>query len=296
MRVFMTGATGFIGSEAARELKRAGHTVTGLARNDAAAAKLEAAGVEPHRGALEAPDSLAEAARSSDAVIHLGFIHDFTRYQENVATDRRALEALADALKGSGKPLVAAFGLAGFAPGRPVVETDAPLASHPFAIRGANEAVLDAAAADGVRAMVLRLPPTVHGEGDGGFVPRLVEIARERGASGYVGEGANRWSAVHRSDAARLIGLALERGEPAARLHAVAEEGVATRRIAETVAEGLGLPARSIPAAEAGDWFGWLGGFLGVDAAAASAVTRERLGWEPREPGLLEDMRAHYFG
>lgn len=295
MRVFVTGATGFIGSKTAQELKAAGHEVLGLARDAAAMAKLQEAGLDAHPGELERPETLAEAARACDAVVHLGFIHDFSRYEENIAIDRRALEAISDALAGSGKPLVAAFGLAGFGPG-PVTEDKPPRVGDPLAGRGANEALLDDAAARGVRAMVLRLPPTVHGAGDAGFVPQLVRIARDKGAAAYIAEGANRWPAVHRADVARLIRLALDRGEPGWRLHAVAEEGVATRLIAETIADGLGAPTRSVSEQEAAGWFDWMAGFFGTDVVASSALTRERLGWAPREADLLADMRAHYFG
>lgn len=291
MRVFVTGATGFIGSAVVRELKEAGHEVLGLARSDEAAAKLAAAGAAVHPGALNDPRSLAAGARGCDGVVHLAFIHDFSRYEDNAETDRLATAALAEALSGSGKPLVVTSGTAVLLPGRVGIETDPPTAQT----RAKSELVL-AAADHGVRVSVVRLAPSVHGQGDSAFVPALIGIARAAGVSAYVGDGANRWPAVHRLDAARLFRLALERGEPGARFHGVAEEGVPVRAIAEAIGERLGLPARSVSPDEAVGHFGWLAGFVGLDTPVSSARTRAALGWEPQGPDLLTDLReGGYF-
>ncbi|WP_299654866.1 SDR family oxidoreductase [uncultured Jannaschia sp.] len=291
MHVFVTGATGFIGTAVVHELLGAGHKLVGLARSDEAAAKLKAAGGEAHRGALNDLESLAEGARQADGVAHLAFNHDFSRYEENAETDRLATAALAGALEGTGKPLVVTSGTAVLPPGRMGVETDPPTAQA----RAKSELVL-AWADRGVRVSVVRLAPSVHGRGDAAFVPALVAIARDTGVSAYIGDGANRWPAVHRLDAARLFRLALERGEPGARFHGVAEEGLPTRLIAEAIGKGLGLPVRSISPEDAAGHFGWLAGFLQLDAPASSARTRDALGWVPTEPGLIQDMReSGYF-
>jgi nucleoside-diphosphate-sugar epimerase len=295
MRVFVTGASGFIGSAVVPELIGAGHEVVGLARSDASAAALEAAGAEPHRGSLEDPDSLASAAAAADGVIHCAFIHDFSRLENSGETDRRAIEVLGAALAGSDRPLVITSGTALAANGRLATEKDmgAPGSSH----RVASEYTAMALASRGVRSSILRPPPSVHGEGDHGFVARLIEIARERGASGYVGDGSGRWAAVHRYDAARLYRLALENAPAGSVLHAVGDEGVPTREIAEVIGRHLDIPVVSIAPEEAGEHFGWLGRFFGMDIPASSALTRELLGWEPRQPGLVEDLEAgHYFG
>ncbi len=297
MRVFVTGATGFIGTAVVRELQASRHEVVGLARNDAAADALATLGAEAHRGELSDIDSLVAGARATDGVIHLGFVHDFANYEAAIETDRRAIAALTGALQGSGKPLVVTFGAVGLAHDRTATENDAPLppdrGGHP---RGASEALVLAAAERGVRASIVRLPPSVHGAGDHGFVPMLINIARERGFVAYVNDGSNRWPAVHRLDAARLFRLALENAEPGARLHAVAEEGVPMRSIAETIGEGLGLPVRSLTADEAPAHFGWMAGFAGIDAPTSSALTRKRMGWSPQQPELLVDMQASgYF-
>jgi len=296
MRVFVTGATGFIGSAIVRELMAAGHEVLGLARSDEAAGKLARAGAGAHRGELSDTGSLAAGARACDGVVHAAFIHDFSKYQENAETDRRALEAMAGALEGSGKPLVATSGTTVLAPGRTGTEGDAPSPDSPGYTRAASEAFLAAAAGRGVRASVVRLPPSVHGAGDRAFVPALIGIAREKGVAAYVGDGANRWPAVHRLDAARLFRLALEEAAPGARLHGAAEEGIPMRAIAETIGEGLRLPVRGVAADEAEAHFGWLGMFVQIDGPASSALTRDVLGWRPQEAGLLADMReSGYF-
>jgi nucleoside-diphosphate-sugar epimerase len=294
MRVFVTGASGWIGSAVVPELIGAGHQVVGLARSDASAAALVAAGAEVQRGALDDLDSLRAGAAASDGVIHLAFIHDFAQYESAARTDRRAIETLGAALEGSDRPLVIASGTLGVAPGRVGTERDAPDAGA--APRAVSAEVTLALASRGVRAAVLRLPPTVHGEGDHGFVATLVAIARAKGVSGYIGDGSNRWPAVHRLDAAHLFRLALEEAPARSVLHAVADEGVPVRDIAEVIGRHLNLPAVSISPEDAGEHFGWLGAFLGADSAASSALTREQMGWEPTQPGLIDDLdEGHYF-
>jgi nucleoside-diphosphate-sugar epimerase len=291
MRVFVTGASGFIGSAVVPELLGSGHQVVGLARSDASAETVEAAGAEVRRGDLDDLDGLRAGAQDSDAVIHLAFVHDFSQMEAAAQTDRRAIEALGGALEGSGKPLAIASGTLGLSLGRVGTERDDPAVAHP---RTANaRAALDLADR-GVRPLVVRLSPTVHGEGDHGFIAVLVQIARDKGVSGYIGDGSNRWNAVHRLDAARLFRLAVEEAPAGSVLHAVAEEGVSVRAIAEVVGQQLDLPVVSVPADEATDHFGWLGGFLGMDSPASSALTRQLLGWEPTGPGLLEDIAQHY--
>lgn len=292
MRVLVTGASGFIGSALVPELLGAGHEVVGLARSNASADAVAAAGAKVLRGSLADLDVLREGAAESDGVVHLAFVHDFSDYAASIGTDMRAIEALGDALAGSGRPLVIASGLAGVAPGRVATERDdADPAGNP---RFASSRLTLSYADRGVRPSVVRLAPTVHGEGDGGFVPALVGIARSRGVSGYVGDGSTRWSAVHRSDAARLFRLAVESAPAGSVLHGAAEEGVPSREIAETIGRGLGLPVSSVPAAEAGEHFGFLGRFVGLDVAASSTLTRELLSWEPTGPTLLDDVTRHY--
>lgn len=296
MRVFVTGATGFIGSAIARELQAAGHRVLGLARNDAAVAALEAMGVEAHRGELADIDSLVAGATACDGVIHMAFIHDFSAYAASVEADLRAVDAMLRALEGTGKPFVGTCGTALLANGRLGTEADAPVPGAAGHMRAASEAKVLAAAATGVRSSVVRLAPTVHGTGDHGFVPALIDIARRTGFAATIGDGANRWPAVHRSDAARLYRLALERAKPGSRLHGVAEEGVPMREIAETIGRGLKLPVRSLTPDEALAHFGWIARFVAIDNPSSSELTRSTLGWQPSGPGLLEDMRdGGYF-
>jgi nucleoside-diphosphate-sugar epimerase len=293
MRVFVTGATGFIGTAVVQELLAEGHSVLGLARSDASAATLAALGVDVQRGDLSDLDALAAGARATDGIIHLAFIHDFSTYLANAETDRRAAAAMADALAGTGKPLVATSATAILAQGRLALETDASDPADHF--RAASELVLSAAERD-VRVSVVRLSPTVHGAGDHGFVPALIGVAKKTGVSAFVGEGANRWPAVHRSDAARLFRLALEKAAPGSRLHGVAEEGIPMRAIAETIGAGLGLPTRSLAPDEAAAHFDWLARFVGIDNPTSSAITRETLGWQPTGPDLLTDMQeSGYF-
>lgn len=296
MRVFVTGATGFIGSAVVAELLDAGHQVLALARSDQAAAELVVAGAEPHRGELVNVESLAAGARACDGVAHLAFIHDFSTYQENGAIDHRAVMAMVDALEGSGKPIVITSGTTSVAADRPITEDDAATSDSAAAVRAPSEATVLDAATRGVRSSVLRLPPSVHGGGDHAFVPALIDIARRTGVSAHVGDGANQWSAVHRLDAARLFRLALERAAPGTRLHGVAEEGIAMRAIAEAIGEGLGVPVRSITAEDAATHFTWLAHFVVRDARASSAITQKAMDWRPREFGLLQDMReSGYF-
>jgi nucleoside-diphosphate-sugar epimerase len=296
MRVFLTGATGFIGQAIVRELRTTGHQVLGLARSDASAETLRRAGIEAQRGNLLDTESLVAGARACDGVIHTAFIHDWSTTTREAAaeTDRRAVDALAGALEGSGKPLVITSGTALLAPGRTGTEQDAPRSAG--IPRAASEETVLATANRGVRASVVRLPPTVHDAGDHGFVPRLIDIARRTGVSAFVGDGSNRWPAVHRLDAARLFRLALENAAPGTRLHGVAEEGIAMRAIAETIGEGLGVPVRSLAEDEARTHFDWLAGFVAIDNPTSSALTRKGLGWSPKEAGLLTDIKeSGYF-
>ena len=294
MRVFVTGATGFIGAAVVSELLGAGHSVLGLARNEEAADKLARAGVEAHRGELTDLDALAAGARACDGVAHLAFIHDFSKFEENIEIDRRAAEAMTSALEGSGKPFVLTAGTALVAPGRVATESDVP--ADPNTGRAATEQLVLATASRGVRASVVRLSPSVHDEGDHGFVPLLIDIARRTGIAAYVGDGGNRWPAVHRLDAAHLFRLALEKAEPGTRLHGAAEEGIPMYQIAETVGEGLGVPVRSLTPEEAPSHFDWFAGFAQLDGAASSVITRKTLGWEPKQKGLIADMReSGYF-
>ena len=292
MRVFVTGASGFIGSAVVSELIAAGHEVLGLARSDLSAHAVQAAGAQVHRGDLDNLESLRAGAESADGVIHLAFNHDFTNYAGAAETDRRAIDGLGEALAGSDRPLVVTSGLAGFALGRTMTEDDA---ADPNSPRASEQAAL-AFTSRGVRVSVLRLPPSVHGEGDHGFVPRLIDIAREKAVSGYPGNGSNRWPAVHRFDAARLFRLALESAPAGARLHAIGDEGVPVREIAGAIGRNLGLPVTSIASEAAADHFGWLGVFFSLDLPASSTVTRELLGWRPTRLGLLEDLeQGGYF-
>ena len=288
MRVFMTGATGFIGTHVVRELQAAGHQVLGLARSEANVAALAAAGVEAHRGELTDLDSLVAGAKACDGVIHLGFVHDFSNFMANIEIDRKAVEAITGALKGSGKPMVIASGTMMVNHGRPATEADSPQSRE--APRAASEyMVLET---PGIRGAVVRLAPAVHDRTKAGLVVMIAMSARSKGAAAYLGEGANRWPAVHVRDAARLFALALERAAPGTKLHAVGEEGVAFREIAQTIGARLGVPVKSVGPDEAFAYFETMAMFAGVDNWASSAVTRATMGWTPREVGLLDDV-AH---
>jgi nucleoside-diphosphate-sugar epimerase len=293
MRVFVTGATGFIGSAIVEELVNAGHQVLGLARSGTAAKSLVAAGADVHRGSLEDLESLRSGAVAADGVIHTAFIHDFSNYGPAAEADRRAIETLGDALAGSDRPLIVTSGtLLAQRQGLLATEEDAHNPSFP---RKSEEAAM-ALVARGVRASVLRLPPSVHGNGDHGFVPRLIGIAREKGVSAFIRDGLNRWPAVHRLDAAHLYRLVLEKGTAGTSYHGVADEGVPTREIAEAIGRGLNLRVVSKSSEEAADHFGWMALFFGIDGPASSAQTRERLGWRQTGAGLIADLNAqHYF-
>jgi len=293
MRVFVTGATGFVGSAVVRELIGAGYQVLGLSRSDAGAKFLVDAGAQVQRGDLQDLDSLRSGAAASDGVIHLAFIHDFSKYQENCEIDRRAIEVLGSALAGSGRPLIvtSGTGVVGPTPGRLATEDDAP-DSGPGAIpRAASELTAASMAARGVRVSVMRLPQ-VHDPEKQGLVAYAIAAARDKGVSAYVGDGANRWPAVHRLDAAHLYRLVLEKGTAGARYHAVAEEGVPLRQIAEAIGRRANIPVASISAAEAIAHFGWLGNFVAIDNASSSERTRRLMGWKPNGPRLIEDIDA----
>ncbi|CAN5272020.1 SDR family oxidoreductase [soil metagenome] len=295
MRVFVTGASGFVGSAVVQELLAAGHRVRGLARTEAAAACLASAGAEVLRGSMEDIASLQQGATESDGVIHTAFNHDFSKFRDNCLLDQRAIEALGAALKGSDRPLIVTSGLAHLAPGRVATEADTPAIGPAYP--RVSESTAEQFLAQGVRAMVVRLAPSVHGRGDHGFVPMLIATARQKGVSVYAGDGQNRWPAVHRSDAARLYRLALEQGKAGERFHAVAEQGVAFEAIAEAIGTGLNIPVQAMSHEEAAAHFGWFAMFAAMDAPTSSEQTQSRLGGAPTGAGLIDDIaQAGYFG
>ena len=315
MRVFVTGASGWVGRGLVPELTAAGHRVTGLARSDAAAQALRAAGAEVRRGSLDDLGTLRDAATSSDGVVHLAFKHDIAfsgDFAGATAADRAAIETFGAALAGTGKPLVIAsgiLGVLGLPPGVVATERDglAPNSENTAdgdgevpiggaSDRMANAHYTSALAGRGVRSSVVRLPPATHGDGDNGFIPVAIGFARQKGAAAYVGDGANRWPSVHRDDAARLFRLALESAPAGSVLHAVGDEGVPIREVAEIFAAHLGVPAVSVTPGQAADYVGFLGGFWGFDGPASAQVTRDLLGWQPTRPGLIADLKeGHYF-
>jgi nucleoside-diphosphate-sugar epimerase len=303
MKIFVTGASGWIGSAVVPELLSAGHEVVGLARSDASTEALEAAGAFVQRGDLDDPEGLAKAANDSDGVIHLAFQHEIAfggNFDAAGAADRRAVEAMGSALAGSDRPFVLASGMVGLSSGRVATENDGLVASpeiraNAAGVRSATALLALSLRSIGVRSSVLRFPPTVHGNGDNGFMSIFVGIARERGVAGYVGAGSNRWPAVHRSDAARLARLAVESAPAGSVLHAAGEEGVPFIRIAEAMGRGLDVPTGSVNPANAIEHFGFLGVFAGLDTPASADITRELLGWAPTGPSLLDDLEADYY-
>ena len=293
MRVFVTGATGFIGSAIVKELIGSGHNVLGLARSDIAVASLKAAGADVHRGSLDDLESLRSGASTADGVIHTAFNHDFSKFAANCETDRQVIEALGSALEGSNRPLVITSGTGLVGQGQLATEDSQASTTIP---RVASEQAAASVAARGVHVSVVRLSPSVHGDGDHGFVPMLIGFSREKGISAYVGDGMNRWPAVHRLDAAHLFRLALEKNAAAARYHGVADEGVPFREIAAVIGRRLNLPVVAKSAEEAGDHFGWFAHFAALDNPSSSQKTRQLLGWLPKQPGLISDLdNPRYF-
>ena len=292
MRVFVTGASGWIGSAVTDELLAHGHKVIGLARSAESAVALDAKGATAHHGSLDDLDSLAAGAASVDGVIHLAFKHDFADYAGAGRSEHAAVQRMLDTLEGSDRPFLLASGLASGAVGRPLTEDDASPHRGADSMRGGSEDLALDYADRGVRPVALRFAPTVHGMGDHGFTSRLMELAKERGAAGYIGDGSTRWAAVHRSDAARMVRLALEKAPAGSRMHAVAEDGLPSRDIAAAIGDYLGVPTVTVAPEDAEAHFGWIGHFFGMDVTATSARTRELLGWTPTGPTLMEDIAA----
>lgn len=296
MRIFVTGATGFVGSAVVKELMSAGHEVIGLARSDAAAKSLVAAGAKVHKGDLEDFESLRSGAASVDAVIHTAFNHDFSEFKANCETDRRVIELFGSVLAGSERPLIVTSAIGILPQGHLATEETVPASGQAAHPRAASEEAAVMAGRNGVRASVIRLAPTVHGEDDHNFIPTLIRLAKDKGISAYVGNGSNRWPAVHRLDAARLFRLVLEKGATGSRYHAVAEEGIPFREIAGVIGRQLNMPVVSVTPEEAQNHFGWSVNFASMDIPASSQLTREQLAWRPAQPGLIQDLSLpHYF-
>ncbi|MCG2618218.1 SDR family oxidoreductase [Terrimonas sp. NA20] len=294
MRVFVTGASGFVGSAIVRELLQAGHRVTGLARTDQAADQLFAAGADVHRGNLDDLESLKTGTAHCDAVIHTAFNHDFSRFKANCEADRQVILALGEALAGTDRPLVVTSGVGLLNYGRKVSENDTPPGADQMP-RAASEEAADTVAQKGGKVYVVRLPPTVHDRGDHGFVPMLIGIAREKNASAYIGQGQNHWPAVHRLDAAVLYRLIVEQ-QPARKIfHAVAEQGIVFKELAEAIGNGLGINTVSKSKEEAADHFSWFAHFAAMDCPASGELTKQTLAWEAKQTGLLQDLKENYF-
>jgi nucleoside-diphosphate-sugar epimerase len=292
MRVFVTGASGWIGSATVDELLAAGHEVTGLARSDASAAALQAKGARVRRGDLDDLESIRAGAQAAEAVIHLANKHDWSNPAASAAAERAAVQTIGEALTGTGRPFLLASGVAGLTPGRLATEDDASPFHGPDSPRGGSENLALEFTGRGVHTVSLRFAPTVHGVGDHGFIATIAAVAREKGVSGYPADGTNRWAAVHRSDAARLVALGLAKAPAGSRLHAVAEQGIPTRDIAQAIGRAFSLPVTSIAPDDVQGHFGWIGTFFSMNLAATSTVTQELLGWEPTGPTLLEDLDA----
>jgi nucleoside-diphosphate-sugar epimerase len=296
MRIFVTGATGWIGTAVVSELRAAGHDVLGVAHSEAGAERLRAQGVEVYRADVTDPKSLVHGVRSTDATIHLAMHHDFSDLAKTWEIDRTAITTMLDAMAGTNKAFVGTNGTLVVAhPGKVAREADIEPVKSPLGVRFQAERLVIDAARRGVRSSVIRLAPTVHGAGDKGFIPMLIQLAREKKAAAYIDEGTLHWPAVHRDDAARLYRLAVERAAAGTVLHATAEEGITQRAIAEAIGTGIGVPTKSVAAVDAGAHFGWMAMVVGLDNRATSAATRERCAWRPERPGLLDDMRANYF-
>jgi nucleoside-diphosphate-sugar epimerase len=295
MRVFVTGASGFVGSAIVQELMNAGHQVLGLARSDASAAKLKTMGTEVHYGSLTDLNSLKRGAEAADAVIHTAFIHDFSKFAENCETDRGVIEAIGEALEGTSKPFIVTSGTGLLSLGRMALETDLATAENTKTPRKASEEAAAAVAARGVKVSVVRLPPSVHDANDHGFVPMLISLARDKGTAAYVGDGSNRWPAVHRLDAAKLYRLIIEKNVTPATYHAVAEEGIPFIEIATIIGKNLNVPVESKTEQEAANYFDWFLHFASLNTPASSEWTRSVLGWEPDQRGLLEDVDSDAY-
>lgn len=296
MHVFVTGATGWIGSAAVDELLAAGHDVTGLARSDASATRLQAKGAAVRRGDVDDLDAVRSGAGAADAVLHLAYKHDWSDVAGSMASERAAVQTIGETLAGTGRPFLFASGVAALTPGRPATEDDPSPYHGPDSPRGGAENLAFDFVGQGVHSVALRFSPTVHGQGDHGFIARIAQIARDKGVSGYPGDGANRWAAVHRLDAARLVALALAKAPAGARVHAVGEEGVPSRAIAEAIGAALHLPVTSIAPDDVAEHFGWIGTFFAMELSATSTATRELLGWVPTGPTLLADIAGGAYG